>query len=291
MSAEENTSHNDNTAKQRRLAQLKPIYKSIYVDSLTKLFPQDKWLTNNLPAFFDLLAGKAPFTPDDKTRKLGLQFLQEAARDIKSCKVLYSKKLFPHAIYHLQQAVEKAIKGYVLLEGYYKATELREIKTHDTLLIMLKAVLERTGIKKLVEGSNDTTIMAKIMDAESTIEDEEKRIEIAKINKAEIKGLLSRIEEDQKKTNSIKQVITTRLTTVGTNTMPTSFFQAVSAMMPIVILAIITFPHESYTRYPDGKMTPTDYDRQLGIVLETPAMAQLLEVGIRNLEKFYEVPA
>jgi HEPN domain-containing protein len=258
------------------------------VDAFAKAFPQNKEVTDKLEAIFDLLGRQASFTPDDKTRKLGFDFLNEATRDIKSCKLMHSKKLYPHAVYHLQQAVEKSIKGYVLIEGYFKITELREITTHQSPLVMMKAVLERTGIKRFAEISDDRALIKKIEDAEATIADEDKRIKIAKATQGEIKKSFSRIEEYKKKTNLIKQGVTEGLTNIGFSPMPTSLFQVISAIMTIMILAIITFPHEAYTRYPDGKMTPSDYGRRLGIVRETLRIARILEVEIRNLEKFYE---
>lgn len=282
MSTQGNT-ENNTTDRERRLAQLKPII----VDILKKAFPQNKAVTDNIDAIFDLFSEKVP-APDDNTRKLGFDFLKEAIRDTKSCKLLHSKKLYPHAVYHLQQAVEKCIKGYVLIEGYFTTAELKEIMTHQSPLVMIKAVLERTGIKKLVENYNDKTLKEIIKKAEDIIANEEKRIKIAKTSREEIRGFFSLMEEYGKKTSLIKQGITDGLTSIGLSPMSTSFFQNISAIMNIMILGIITFPHEAYTRYPDGKMTPNDYNEQLGIVYEIPKMVRLLEGEIRNLEKFYE---
>jgi HEPN domain-containing protein len=283
MSAQGNAKRNNANAKERELAQL----KAVITDVLKNAFPQNKEVSDNIEAIFDLTAKKV-HTPDDETCKLGFDFLNEATKDIKSCKLLYSKKLYSQAVYHLQQAVEKCIKGYVLIEGYFKTAEIREITTHLSPLIMMKAVLERTGIKRLAEISNDTTLKDKIENAEATIANEDERIKIAQATQAEIQKLISHIEEYRKKTNLIKQGVTEGLTSIGFSPMPTPFFQAFSAMMTIMILAIITFPHESYTRYPDGKLTPNDYNKQLGIVCETPKIVRLLEGEIRNLEKFYE---
>lgn len=286
MNARENTQNNNATTRERRLAQLKPVV----VDSLKKAFPNNKEVTDNLEAIFDLFARKAPFVPDDKTRDLGSSFLNEASRDVKSCKLLNSKKVYPHAVYHLQQAVEKSVKGYVLLEGYFNVTELKEITTHRSPLVMMKATLERTGIKGLAEISKDTTLKNKIEAAEATIADEGKRIEVAKISQAEIQGLCSQIEEYRKMGYLLESVFTDGLTRIGFGPAPTSLFQSVSAMVTVMTLAIITFPHEAYTRYPDpdGKMSPDNYDRKLGIVCETPRMVRLLEKEIRNLQKLYE---
>ncbi len=278
-----NSEQNNSTDRQRKLAQSKPII----IDSLKKAFPQNQEVTKNIEAIFDLFAGEKPFAPDSDTHKLGIDFLNEVTRDIRSCKLLYSKKLYPHAVYHLQQAIEKSIKGYVLLEGYFKITELREITTHQSPLVLMKAVLEKTGIKKLAEISDDTMLKNKIEDAEATIANEGKRIEIAKTSKEEIKRLYSRREEYQKTSNLIAQLLNNGLVNIGISPLPASLFQNISAIVTIMILAIITFPHESYTRYPDGKLTPNDYDRRLGIVCETPKIIRLLEVEVKNLQEYY----
>ena len=285
MNARENN-QSSATTRERRLAQLKPVV----VGNLKKAFPNNKEVTDNLEAIFDLFAKKAPFVPDDKTRDLGSSFLNEASRDVKSCNLLNSKKVYPHAVYHLQQAVEKSVKGYVLLEGYFNVTELREIATHRSPLVMMKATLERTGIKGLAEISKDTTLKNKIEAAEATMSSEEKRIEIAEISQKEIKGLCSQIEEYRKMGCLLESSFSDGLTGIGFGLTPTSLFQSVSAMVALLILAIITFPHEAYTRYPDpdGKMSPDNYEKKLGIVCEAPRMVRLLEKEIRNLQKLYE---
>lgn len=283
MSAQGNTEHNT-TDRERLIAQLKPLI----IDRLKNAFPQNPEVADNIEAIFGLLASQPPFIPDDETRKLGIDFLYEATRDVKSCKLLYSKKLYPHAVYHLQQAVEKSIKGYVLSEGYFKTTEIKEITTHYSPLVMIKAVLEKTGIKNLAEKLSDKSLLTKIKDAEAAIDNEEERIKIARINQDEIRELISHKEEYQKMTSMIEQGFAKDFIDIGSGSSPISFLKAVSSMMTIMILAIITFPHEAYTRYPNGKMTPNNYDKQLGIVRETPRIARLLESEIKSLEEFYK---
>ena len=288
MNAKENNQNSANT-RQRRLKQIKPVI----VNSLKKAFPNNKEITDYLDAIFDLFATKAPFIPDDKTRDLGASFLNEAKRDIKSCKILNSKKVYPHAVYHLQQAVEKSVKGYVLLEGYFNVTELGEITTHRSPLVMMKATLERTGIKGLAKISKDTTLMHIIETAEATMSSEEKRIEIAKISQKEIKGLYSQIEEYRKMSCLLESSVSDGLAVIGFGLAATSLFQNVSTMIALLILAIITFPHEAYTRYPDpdGKMSPYNYEKKLSIVSETPRIVRLLEKEIGTLQKLYEAKA
>jgi len=113
-------------------AQIEPII----INNIKQSFPDKKELVENLPGMLEL-AKRVRLTEDRAARKLGLDFLYEAERDVKSCKVLYSKKLYPHATYHFQQAVEKATKGYMLGLGFYEIRELRELMSHFTPQLFL----------------------------------------------------------------------------------------------------------------------------------------------------------
>jgi len=60
-------------------------------------------------------------------------------------------------------------------------------------------------------------------------------------------------------------------------------FKRSSALVPLIIIAMVTFPHWVYTRYPDGKMTPTEYTKDLGIIQEMGTVAAILEKETRSL--------
>lgn len=270
--------------KARLLAQIKPVI----IESLKEAFPSNRELGDNLPIILEKLM-QVSFTCDSETYKLGTDFLYEAGRDVESYKQLYSKKLYPHAIYHLQQAVEKAAKGYVLLEGYYKVRELKKITIHQSPQIFLEAVLGETGIKDLAGQLTDETLKTKISDAEVTMSDEDKRLEIARMSYSDILRLLSQIDQYRKIVEQIDKSITDGVQNMITTLLPKpSLFQTISSMTAIFILAIITFPHEAYTRYPDGRMVPRDYTYDLGIVRATPRIMRYLKAEIGKLDKMYK---
>jgi len=58
------------------------------------------------------------------------------ARDIRVVKYFVQRKQYSHSAYHLQQAAEKAIKGYVLLEGFYKSNELKRFDNFTKALLL-----------------------------------------------------------------------------------------------------------------------------------------------------------
>lgn len=274
---------NNSSEKEQLLAQA----KAVIIESITKAFPNNKEVVDNMPAIAELLM-RVTLAHDEKTGSLGNDFLDEAYRDVQSCKLLYSKKIYPHAVYHLQQAIEKAIKGYVLVEGYYEAGELEKIMTHHSPEVLLKAIIERTGIKDFAEQITDKTLETKISSAKTTIGSEEKRIEIAKTDYNEILRSISQIDEYRKNTELIERAVINGFKNIGISPVPGSISKSLLSMVTIMVLAILTFPHESYTRYPDGKMVPKDYRRGLGIVRAVPRLLKLLETEIDNLKRIHE---
>ncbi|MCL0036427.1 HEPN domain-containing protein [Dehalococcoidia bacterium] len=109
------------------------------------------------------LISQSLLTQDTATQRLSLCFLVEAERDIASCNALYSKKLYPHAVYHLQQAVEKATKGYMLGFNWLSAQELRKIG-HDTPKLILDALFKETGIESWFKQGGDEVLETIIND-------------------------------------------------------------------------------------------------------------------------------
>lgn len=261
-------------------AQIEPII----INNIKQSFPDKKELVENLPGMLEL-AKRVRLTEDRAARKLGLDFLYEAERDVKSCKVLYSKKLYPHATYHFQQAVEKATKGYMLGLGFYEIRELRELMSHFTPQLFLKAVLEKTGIKLWSEKLSDKNLAILITRAENEISDEDKRLVTARMSYDNVDKLLSQIDVYQ---NIVKQMYQSLVREVSkilkTKFPPPLLLQTLSPMATMFILAVISFPHEAYTRYPEGRMTPSDYATSLGVVRAVPRMMKYLEPEIEKLK-------
>ena len=125
----------------------------IIINKIKQSFPDEKELLNNLLSMFELIS-KVRLTEDLAVHKLGFDFLAEAERDIASCNALYSKKLYPHAVYHFQQAVEKAAKGYLL---GFNLLSVQELRTHDTPELFLDALFEKTGVESWLHRKSART--------------------------------------------------------------------------------------------------------------------------------------
>lgn len=255
----------------------------IIIDRVKQSFPDNKELLNNLPGMFELIS-KVRLTDDVAVRKLGLYFLCEAERDIASCNALYSKKSYPHAVYHFQQAVEKATKGYML---GFNFLSIEELKTHDTPELFLDALFEKTGIEswaKQLGGKSLETIMS---NARQAVSRPDKRQEIARTKYHDIKAYLSSIPVWVNKGKAMSKSLTEQISSLAGVEFPTPpppVFQAISATAVLFVLAAISFPHEAYTRYPDKEITPSDYEASLGIVRAIPRMIKCLRPEIQRLK-------
>lgn len=256
----------------------------IVIDELKQIFPGEEELIRNIPAMAEL-AKRVQLTTDRTALELAFGFLREAERDMESCKVLYSKKIFPHAVYHLQQAVEKATKGYVLGFGLLSPKEIREIG-HDTPMLLLKAVIDKTGLKAWADQSEDNALRQLIDDSYKAISEETKRQEIARTSYSSINENLSKINWYHNVTRQLCQNLLARVTSSISADLPLSpLLQSVSTLPTLFILAAISFPHEAYTRYPDSDITPSEYLANLGIVRSIPNMLKYLKPEIQELKK------
>ncbi|MCL0056124.1 HEPN domain-containing protein [Dehalococcoidia bacterium] len=234
------------------------------------------------------LISKPLLTQDTATQRLSLCFLVEAERDIASCNALYSKKLYPHAVYHLQQAVEKATKGYMLGFNWLSAQELRKIG-HDTPKLSLDALFKETGIESWFKQGGDEVLETIINDMWQVMSNPDKRQEVARITYDEIMEWLSLILMYVNRSkvaveNVIEDMIECHSLPVGAEFPPPPIQAMVVAPIVLSVLGAVSFPHWEYTRYPDGKMVPSDYEANLGIVRAIPEIIKCLEPEIQQLK-------
>jgi HEPN domain-containing protein len=269
----------DAKEKKQRLVKLAPAIKEI----LAKKFTIDAQMSNAISLLVDKLVEKGWAVPDPETWTLGLQFLDEAKRDTKSCRLLYSKKAYAHAVYHLQQSVEKAVKGYVLIEGFYNANEIKEIVTHESPLVIIKALTEKTGMKYDAVKRNDKETLSKIRDAELIMSNEEKRMDMAKIGTPAILAALNDIEGFHRLTDGIVKEINPKLKTEGLRSLSDLDIRKFNVPTDLLVLALLTFPHWSYSRYPGGRITPVDYTLRFGVVRECKKISLILEKETNTL--------
>lgn len=225
-------------------------------------------------------ANRIAWNADKSSRKLSIAFLDEADRDLKSCRALYQKKIYPHAVYHLQQAAEKAMKGYCLGLGILS---IQEIRSHDTPYVLLKGLFEKTGMKTLPESLSEDA-KDRLGKAWEAIEKPEKGLEIARMPFEQIMDSLDDIDDYKLKSEQIGVLLIQLAANVkGKSESLPSEIATISVMASLYILGSVSFPHEEFTRYPDGQMTPTEYAPKLGIVKAIPKMIDYLTPAVKDL--------
>ncbi|MDD4984212.1 MAG: HEPN domain-containing protein [Dehalococcoidales bacterium] len=217
---------------------------------------------------------------DTATKRLSIAFLDEAERDVKSCRTLHSKKIYSHSVYHLQQAVEKSMKGYCLGLGILS---IQEIRSHDTPYVLLKGLFEKTGMKSILESSDKDT-KDRFDKAWDAIENPEKRLEIARLPFQQIMDNLRDIDNYQSISKRIGILLSQLAVQVKGKSEPLPpEISTLSIMASLYILGTASFPHEEFTRYPDRQMTPVDYVCDLGIVKAVTKMTDYLTRSIKEL--------
>ncbi len=124
-------------------------------------------------------------------------FLEIAKKDMEAARVLFSRKLYPHSIFYLEQAVEKGVKSFGLWVKILTEKECKdkELAGHDAWRIF-STLIER-GIKRVENELNilqdkhpaikQTTFLEKLQKQISELEHESKNI------KEEIKDITKNV--------------------------------------------------------------------------------------------------
>jgi hypothetical protein len=251
-------------------------------DILKSLWGDNVLINKNLDAMFNhLKESNVRWNASEESRKVGIEFLNEAERDIKSCKLLHCKKIYPHSVYHLQQAIEKGLKGYCLGLGILTLGEIKGL--HHTPFILMKGVLEKTGIKALIQELDEES--REILMLWEIEEKAEKRLLIAKWSFKEIIQYLKIIDNYKSISINMVDALINLAKSSSKYNSNSSFLEltTITDMCSLYILGTISFPHESFTRYPDSDIKPLDYTKESGIVKATPKMLNYLKYDIKNL--------
>lgn len=234
-------------------------------------------------------------------------FLKLSKDDLLACKILCNNDILHFAVYHLQQSVEKLAKAYGLASGYISINKLRS-DGHVTPYVFIK-LLQEDFLQKLLEvfenvhEFNEIKIskLKKLFSKEKTLE------EIALFNKKiidnwlevgknirknlkekgnEIKSTIEKIDKEVWKISQLTLKEKEKIHELLTSLNIPLLLEVVSNLIMLYILSVITFPHSSFTRYPDGNVKPTHYKKGLGIVDCLDEIVKETEYCIRVLEEF-----
>jgi|GEM_PF-3378538 len=244
-----------------------------------------------LRSFTNRLLTSTPISrPTDEAISEAYKYLNAASTDLKACHLLFEAQVFPLAVYHLQQAVEKTTRAYTIGLGQLTPEDL---KTHRTPLYVLRILGNRPqeeyafildSIK--LDISKDTTYRDNYSQVQSLINsDLVGQEDLAKLpykandkKELSISTLLTLCDISTDRAVMDKTTEALGILSMCSDIDVTQFsieklLRPSHAITLCYLLGAITFVHESTTRYPGSFLEPTDYTSSLGIVQALPDLA------------------
>ena len=212
------------------------------------------------------------------------KYLAAGEADYRVVNLLFQQGELALSVYHIQQAIEKAMKAFCLSVG---DVTIGELLTHRTPQPLLKIIGERPGsemisvlnslgnrdyktaitqVKKLVNSGQQQ--LAKLpMKSSARVRGIEVLIKVAD-------ALLTTHPLLEQKEKEVKTIFAEYLPEYKESIVTYSLVKFGQAAGQCYILGVLTFPHESYTRYPGGFLEPQDYTQEIGIVQAIPIIME-----------------
>jgi len=117
--------------------------------------------------------------PEDlevKTLVLINQLIEISESDLQASKILFQQGLYPHAVFYLQQSVEKLVKTIGLKTGAIVPSELKNRISHNTIKVYLKGVQKVLGYLNLFKKEDDQYSISWIKNIAKSLHEYEKKI-------------------------------------------------------------------------------------------------------------------
>lgn len=203
------------------------------------------------------------------------ELLDVASLDLQASKLTYDGGVFIAAASHVQQAVEKTAKAYYKILGVLDDKTIRNT-SHDSLELFLRMVelpwAQKFG--KLAGEFTGSDVVTDTSDAQSVVDTQAKRAEIARLDAKQINNYLSLIPKLEEKLLPLFSVMNKDL---------------VMAMLRLYLLSGLTFPHEQYPRYPDsGVVKPKEYTAKLGIIAAIETVWAETDTAISEVQRIID---
>lgn len=218
-----------------------------------------------------------------KNHSLEKKFILSAEKDLESCKILYHEPIYSLAVYHLQQAIEKTTKAWVLYLGVISEKQLKEIG-HKTPKAFLE-LLENSPIGEMARGLVKISNVKVITDTAGVRNLVESRgVEVARMDYESIRMLLDVLYRMEKQKDKISKPYKTILKKFSFN--PEEMFEIPIVFTSLFLVSGITFPHYEFTRYPGQAVETSEYTKELGIVKALPELMTITNKCIDTVAKF-----
>jgi len=239
---------------------------------------------------------------DEKTN-LASEFLKAGRNDLTASKILNEREVYALAVFHLQQAVEKAAKAQCLLSGIVSLEEIKKIR-HESLRGQQIIASKFSRFVKMLAQSNPNLDVVPRLDE---VMGKKRRHELARLDENDIDALLSACDKQVKSSNLSELLATDRLESILATMkrdrpdleigdidaqavlkifeeMTPHLVSASENFLFLFIASAITFPHAVWTRYPSDALNPSDYDQSLGIVKRLPELVNRLDKVLHSLD-------
>ncbi len=222
---------------------------------------------------------------DSRSLDTADKYLNAGEADYTATKLLFQHKEFALSVYHIQQAIEKAMKAFCLSIGDVTIEELST--THRTPLPLLKMIEEKPGSEmiSILDSLGNQDYRATIKQVKRLVNSDQQRLAKLPLNSS-VRALsieaLVRVADAvftthpllEQKENEVKTVFAEYLPEYRESIVGYSLVKSGQAAGQCYIFGVLTFPHESYTRYPGGFLEPQDYTQEIGIVQAIPIIVE-----------------
>ena len=212
-------------------------------------------------------------------------YLAAGEADYRAADLLLQHGELALSVYHIQQAIEKAMKAFCLSVGDVTIEELRT--THRTPQPLLKIIEERPGSEMInvLNSLGNRDYKAAITQVKRLVNNDQQQLaKLPMKSSARVYGidvlikvagaLLTTHPLLEKKEKEVKTVFADYLPEYKESIVTYSLVKFGQAALQCYILGVLTFPHESCTRYPGGFLEPQDYTHALGIVQAIPFLIE-----------------
>jgi len=230
---------------------------------------------NDLIKHISELQSKVGKAPSEERLREAQELLDVAREDLKASKLTYDGGVFIAAASHVQQAVEKTAKAYYKILGVLDDKTIRNT-SHNSPELFLRMV-ELPWAQEFGEFAGKFTgsdVVTDTSDAQSAIDTQAKRAEIARLDAKRINNYLSLIPKLEEKLLPLFSVMNKDL---------------VMAMLRLYLLSELTFPHEQYPRYPDsGMVKPKEYTAELGIIATIESVWAETDAAIAEVQRIID---
>lgn len=231
--------------------------------------------------------------------------LKIAHKDLEASKILFREKLYPQAVFFLQQSVEKAAKAIGLREGEISKEQLKHNIGHRAWMVFTEIHNKALKIQKQLEGVREEEHISKIV--------------------LPLKDLLDMIthglkplfeykkEETPGKTDEIIDLIINPLYTVikrgeiqilHENTeailhkLLGSHYKIIlkelmtkfGGRLVLFIFSILLERHASWSRYPDERFNPLEYyNERTPLIKRFNEIANMIDGALKEIEQSYGI--